>query len=143
MPFWDENTGAVQLTADARLYAHMPGEEVHALCAAMVTEAGFYAPPAGEAMVPFPAFSVPGGRLACVCLLHHERLHAVTFHVVGVGQRKRGTAEQQRALLFGCLWASDPSRDSKRSVLLRCPFGAALVTTDPHTGDATLRLTYR
>ena len=39
--------------------------------------------------------------------------------------------------------AADPARDSKRGVLLRCPFGVALVATDPRTGDATLRLTYR
>ena len=96
-----------------------------------------------EPILTFPAFGVSGGRLACVCFLHGDKLHGVEFTVVGVGQRKRGTADQQRALLFQCIRAGDPSRDSKRGVLLRCPFGTALVATDPRSGDATLRLTYR
>jgi hypothetical protein len=140
--FWDENTGAAQLADGARLYAHMPRQEVLRAFAAVA----YAQPPAEyktETVIPFPAFAVAGGRLACVCLLHNDKLHAVSFTVAGVGAKRRGNADQQRALLFQCLRAADPARDSKRGALLRCPFGTALVATDPRTGDATLRMTYR
>ena len=52
-------------------------------------------------------------------------------------------ADQQRALLFQCLRCADPSPDSKHGVLLKCAFGNALLATDPRTGGAMLRLTYR
>ncbi len=143
MQFWDENTGAVLLCEGARLYPHMPRQEV--LRAQAVVSGGTALPGdmKTEAIIPFPAFAVVGGRLACVCLMHGDKLHAVSFSVAGVGQKKRGTAEGQRALLFQCLRGADPARDSKRGVLLRCAFGTALIATDPYTGDATLRLTYR
>jgi len=143
MPFWDENTGVVTLGADTRLFAHMTRKEITAALAALAPLPAEFQQVTGGPMIPFPAFAVPGGRLACVCLMHGDRLHAATFSVVAVGNRRRGTAEQQRALLFQCLRATDPNRDSKRGVLLRCPFGAALIATDPRSGDATLRLTYR
>ena len=143
MQCWDENSGEVRLQAQTGLQAHMSRRELLAARTAQGAEAALPAPDAGDMLIPFPAFAVPGGRLACVCQMHGDRLHAVEFTVVGVGQRKRGTADQQRALLFQCLRAADPARDSKRGVLLRCPFGVALVATDPRTGDATLRLTYR
>ena len=143
MQFWDENTGAVQLNEEARLYSHMPRQELLKAYEMLGEKPPGGWAAAGESIMPFPAFGVPGGRLACVCVLHGDALHAVEFNVVNVGQKKRGTAEQQRALLFACLRGSDPARDSKRGVLLRCPFGTALVATDPHTGDALLRLTYR
>ena len=141
--FWDENTGAVQLAEGARLYSHMPRQEVLHAQAAVAQGAALPGGLKTEPVIPSPAFAVPGGRLACVCLLHGDALHAVCFTVVSVGQKRRGTAEQQRALLFQCLRGADPARDSKRGVLLRCAFGTALVATDPRTGDATLRLTYR
>ena len=143
MQFWDENSGAVQLSEDTRLYSHMPRQELLKAYASLGEKptAGYAAE--GESILPFPSFGVPGGRLACVCVLHGNALHAIEFNVVTVGQKKRGTAEQQRALLFACLRGADPAKDSKRGVLLRCPFGTALVATDPHTGDALLRLTYR
>ena len=143
MPFWDENTGAVQLGENARLYAHMPRQELLRAHAALADGAALPAELKTESVIPFPAFAVSGGRLACVCLLHGDRLHAVSFSVAGVGEKRRGTADQQRALLFQCLRGADPARDSKRGVLLRCPFGTALVATDPRTGDALLRITYR
>ena len=142
MPFWDETTGAVQLTESARLAPHMTRQDV-LRARATFADAAAAGDLKTEAIIPFPAFAVPGGRLACVCLMHGDKLHAVSFWVAGVGQRRRGTADQQRALRFQCLRATDPARDSKRGVLLRCPFGAALVATDPRTGEATLRLTYR
>ena len=143
MQFWDENTGAVQLGDDVRLYPHMTRQEVLRAQAAVCggeTRRGEWKT---EAVIPFPAFAVAGGRLACVCLMHGDKLHAVSFSVAGVGQKRRGTADSQRALLFQCLRGADPARDSKRGVLLRCAFGTALIATDPRTGDATLRLTYR
>ena len=143
MQFFDENSGEVQLNERARLRAHMPRQELLAARAALAAEGAPVRTPPNEPILPFPAFAVPGGRLACVCFLHGDRLHAVDFSVVGVGSRRRGSAEQQRALLFQCLRAEDRSRDSKRGVLLRCPFGTALVATDPRSGDATLRITYR
>lgn len=143
MQFWDENSGEVYLNDSVRLYPHMPRTELLAayatLCGIPLRETAVL----NGSVVTFPAFGVPGGRLACVCLLHGDRLHATDFSVVSVGQRKRGAADQQRALLFQCIRAMDPSKDSKRGVLLRCPFGTALVATDPRSGDATLRLTYR
>ena len=143
MPFWDETTGAVRLRGDMCLYPHMPRQELLRVRACLTDAPLAYELETNGAVLPFPAFAVPGGRLACVCVLHGEKLHAVEFWVANVGQRKRGNADQQRALLFQCLRAADPSKDSKRSVLLRCAFGGALVATDPHSGDATLRLTYR
>lgn len=142
MQFWDEDSGAVQLGEDARLYSHMTRQEVLRARAALA-EGPLPGGAQNEAVLAFPAFAVPGGRLACVCLMHGDALHAVEFSVVGVSPKRRGSADQQRALLFQCLRAADPSRDSKRGVLLRCPFGTALVATDPRTGDASLRLTYR
>ena len=143
MPFWDENSGVVTLGADARLIPHMSRKDTLAALAALAPFPADFCSETTGSMIPFPAFSVPGGRLACVCLMHGDRLHAVAFSVVAVGLRRRGTADQQRALLFQCLRAADPNRDSKRGVLLRCPFGTALVATDPRSGDATLRFTYR
>lgn len=143
MQFWDENSGAIQLSEDARLYSHMPRQEVLRARAALAADGPLPGGAQGEPVLAFPAFAVPGGRLACVCLMHGDALHAVEFSVVGVSPKKRGSADQQRALLFQCLRAADPSRDSKRGVLLRCAFGTALVATDPRTGDASLRLTYR
>lgn len=142
-PWWDENSGAVQLSDTVRLTAHMSRAELADAYAALAGTSLSKGGAPNDPIVPFPAFTVPGGRLACVCVLHGDRLHAVAFSVVGVGAKKRGTADQQRALLFQCLRGADPARDSKRGVLLRCPFGTALVATDPYTGDATLRLTYR
>ena len=143
MQFWDENSGEVRLTEEACLRSHMPRQELleayRKLTGGPLCAGGWQKEP----ILTFPAFGVPGGRLACVCFLHGDKLHAVEFSVAAVGQRKRGTADQQRALLFQCLRAGDPSKDSKRSVLLRCPFGTALIATDPRSGDATLRLTYR
>lgn len=143
MQFWDENSGEVCLTDDARLYPHMPRQELLKAYRKLAGESSVADDLRAEPILTFPAFGVSGGRLACVCFLHGDKLHGVDFTVVGVGQRKRGTADQQRALLFQCIRAGDPSRDSKRGVLLRCPFGTALVATDPRSGDATLRLTYR
>ena len=143
MSFWDENTGVVTLGADVRLFPHMTRKETLAALAALAPLPAQFQRETAGAMIPFPAFAVPGGRLACVCLMHGDRLHATTFSVVAVGLRRRGTADQQRALLFQCLRAADPNRDSKRGVLLRCPFGTALIATDPRSGDAVLRLTYR
>ena len=141
--FWDEASGALQLLEGARLHSHMHRQEVLAVRQALLGDAPAQPPPADGAVVPMPAFAVPGGRLAGLCILHGDKLHAVELSVVSVGQRRRGTAEQQRAFLFQCLRAADPSPDSQRNVLLRCPFGTALIATDPRTGDATLRLTYR
>ena len=141
--FLDENTGAVQLCEGARLYPQMTRQEVLRAQAAVSGGAALPGEWKTEAVIPFPAFAVAGGRLACVCLMHSDKLHAVSFSVAGVGQRRRGTADGQRALLFQCLRGADPARDSKRGVLLRCAFGTALIATDPRTGDATLRLTYR
>lgn len=143
MQIWDETSGEVRLSDSARLFAHMSRAELDQACSAISGDSAPAGDPSTDEIVPFPAFEAPGGRLACVCYLHGGRLHAVELWVAGVGQRKRGTADQQRALLFQCLRAGDPARDSKRGVLLRCPFGTALIATDPRTGDATLRLTYR
>lgn len=143
MQFWDENSGEVRLGDEARLYSHMPRQELLKMLRKLDGGQTFAGELKAEPILPMPAFTVAGGRLACVCFLHGDKLHAVEFSVVAVGQRKRGTADQQRALLFQCIRAGDPARDSKRGVLLRCPFGTALVATDPRTGDATLRLTYR
>jgi len=143
MRFWEEDSGAVRLSKDARLYPHMPKSELLEACKALAGNAAGADGRADDAAVALPSFSVPGGRLACVCLLRGEKLHAAEFWVTAVGRRKRFTADQQRAFLFECLRANDPSPDSRRSVLLRCPFGAALVATDPRSGDATLRITYR
>lgn len=143
MQFWDENSGVVQLNDNMPLLPHMDRQALLALYANLTGEPW---PPniaQNEPILALPAFAVPGGRLACVCLMHGDKLHAAEFTVVNVGQRKRGTADQQRALLFQCLHGNDPSKDSKRGVLLRCPFGTALVATDPRSGDAMLRLTYR
>jgi hypothetical protein len=142
MQFWDENSGMLQVSEKAALMPRMTRRELLAVYVQLTGE-----PPAwawqAESVLPLPTFAVPGGRLAGVCFLHGDHLHAVELSVSCVGQRKRGTADQQRALLFECLRAGDPSRDSKRGVLLRCPFGTALVGTDPRSGDATLRFTYR
>jgi len=143
MHFWDEESGAVQLTEHARLYAHMPRSAVFAARRTLMGETPLPKGADGDLLLPLPAFMVEGGKLACVCVMHGDQLHAVEFQVVSVGQRRRGNAEQQRALLFQCLRAADPAPDSKRGVLLRCPFGTALVATDPRSGEATLRLTYR
>lgn len=142
MQFFDETEGTLQLSERASLRAHMSRTELLAARKALSEGAGAV-PTLSEPIIPFPVFSVPGGKLACVCLMHGDRLHAVDFSVVGVGLKRRGTADQQRALLFQCLRAADPSKDSKRGVMLRCHFGTALVATDPRSGDATLRITYR
>jgi hypothetical protein len=140
MQFWNETTGELRLSPKTHLYAHMPAEELW-----QVRKAFANAPPIeAEALaLPFPAFDVPGGKLCCICFLQGGRLHAAEFTVMGVGKQLRRTAERQRAFLFQCLHAADPYPDSHRGVLLRCPFGTALVTTDPRCGDASLRLTYR
>jgi len=143
MQFWDENSGEVRLMDDTRLYPHMPRQELLKAYRKFTDTSSQKDVLYAEPILTFPAFGVSGGKLACVCFLHGDKLHAIEFTVVGVGQRKRGTADQQRALLFQCIHAGDPSRDSKRGVLLRCPFGTALVATDPRSGDAMLRLTYR
>ena len=142
MRFWNETTGELQFMNGSRLYAHMPETELLKARATLPGAAGFGVPP-GETTVPFPAFAVPGGRLSCVCFLKEERLWAAEIWVEGVGKHLRRTAERQRAFLFACLGAADPYPDSHGGVLLRCPFGTALVATDPRTGAATLRLTYR
>lgn len=143
MQFWDENSGEVRLMDDVRLYPHMPRQELLKAYRKLADTPSKADDMRAEPILTFPAFGISGGKLACVCILHGDKLHAVEFTVAGVGQRRRGTADQQRALLFQCIHAGDPSRDSKRGVLLRCPFGTALVATDPRSGDATLRLTYR
>ena len=143
MQFWDENSGEVRLGEAVSLHAHMSRQDMLLALQKLAGDALRTGKLQNESIVAFPTFAVPGGRLACVCFLHGDRLHATEFTVVSVGQRKRGTADQQRALLFQCVRAGDPSRDSKRGVLLRCPFGSALIATDPRSGDATLRLTYR
>jgi hypothetical protein len=143
MRFWEEDSGVTWLGKNTRLYPHMPKSELLKICAKLAGNAAEADGRAGGAAVTFPSFAVPGGRLACVCLLRGDRLHAAEFWVAAVGRRRRSTADQQRAFLFECLRATDPAPDSRRSVLLRCPFGAALVATDPLSGDATLRLTYR
>lgn len=89
-----------------------------------------------------PEQTVEGGALAPVCFFHGARLHAVELTVTRVGQR-RGTAEQQRALLFALACAQDPAPDTRRPVVLRCRFGTAAISTDPRTGTALMRLTYR
>ncbi|MCE5343829.1 MAG: hypothetical protein LLF96_09675 [Eubacteriales bacterium] len=140
MLFWNEATGEVRLSEKARLYAHMSAAELRQ------TRATFASEPATEtdaAIVPFPVFDVPGGRLSCICFLQGGRLHAAEFFVSGVGKHLRRTADRQRAFLFQCLRAADPYPDSRHGVLLRCPFGTALVSTDPRGGEASLRLTYR
>ncbi len=143
MRFWEEDSGVVWLARNTRLYPHMPKKELLKACANLTGNGAEAEARAGDAAVAFPSFAVPGGRLACVCLLRADRLHAAEFWVSAVGKRRRSTADQQRAFLFECLRATDPAPDSKKNVLLRCPFGAALVATDPLSGDATLRLTYR
>ena len=143
MQFWDENSGDVRLGEAAALHAHMSRQDLLLALQKLAGDALRAGDWQKRPILAFPPFGVPGGRLACVCFLHGDRLHAAEFSVVSVGLRKRGTADQQRALLFQCVRAEDPSRDSKRGVLLRCPFGTALIATDPHSGDATLRLTYR
>jgi hypothetical protein len=143
MRFWDDESGAVQLTGSARLYAHMSRDELLKAC---VRLAKTPAVPEGRSqgdIVCFPAFAVPGGRLSCVCFLRGDKLHAVEFFVSAIGNRKRAAAERQRAFLFQCLRCTDPLPDDRGGVLFRCPFGTAMVATDPRCGDATLRLTYR
>ncbi len=140
MQFWNDTTGEVRLSPKTRLYAHMSVEEL------LQEHKAFANAPLADAeatVLPFPAFDVPGGRLSCICFLQSGRLHVAEFTVVGVGKHLRRTAERQRAFLFQCLRAADPYPDSHRGVLLRCPFGTALVTTDPRGGEASLRLTYR
>ena len=143
LQFWDEVSGAVQLGDGARLYSHMPRQEVLAAQALLAPDAAALRGMQNESTLPFPAFSVAGGKLACLCQMHGDKLHAVEFTVVNVGAKRRGTADQQRALLFQCLRCADPSPDSKHGVLLKCAFGNALLVTDPRTGGAMLRLTYR
>ncbi len=98
--FWDEASGALQLLEGARLHSHMHRQEVLAVWQALLGDAPAPPPDGESAVLPMPAFAAPGGRLACLCILHGDRLHAVELSVVSVGQKKRGTAEQQRALLF-------------------------------------------
>ncbi len=150
MPMWDETSGALQLGRAVRLYAHMPLPELQKMQKALqngdcqVEEACPEADePPHEAILFLPQVKVPGGRVACVCFLRSATLHAVEMSVVAVGRRKHCTAAQQRAFLFQCLRAVDPARDSRRAVILRCLFGTVMVATDPHSGDAMLRLTYR
>lgn len=143
MRFWDETSGAVRLTKAARLYPHMPGEQVRGICRSMLGDAQEVDTRADGDIVALPAFNAEGGRMACLCFLRGNQLHAAEFSVLAVGRRKYCTADRQRAFLFECLRAADPAPDSKRSVLLRCPFGTALVATDPRGGDAILRFTYR
>lgn len=143
MRFWDENSGAFQLTGSVRLTAHMPENELLQACAGLAEASAAPKERAGGDFVCFPAFAVPGGRLSCVCFLRGGRLHAVEFSVAAVGNRKRATAERQRAFLFQCLRGVDPLPDTMGNVLFRCPFGTVLVATDPRCGDATLRMTYR
>lgn len=95
-----------------------------------------------DRVVPLPAMPVVGGRLAPVCSFHGDRLHSVTLCVAAVGT-KAATAEQQRAFLFACARVEDPAPDTRKCVSLYCGFGSAVISTDPRTGLAALRLTYR
>jgi len=142
MRFFNGETGELLLGPDARLYAHMSAEALfRARTALGGVPDGVLA--AADEPVPFPVFDVPDGKLSCVCFLHDGKLSAVECQASDTGRHKRRTAERQRAFLFECLGVSDPYPDSLRSVSLRCPFGAALVATDPRSGEATLRVTYR
>ena len=143
MRFWDENTGALLLSGKSRLVPYMPMEDVRNACRILTGQSAVLPDRVDEDTVCFPAFGVPGGRLSCICLMRGGTLHAVELQVAAVGKRARPDAGRQRAFLFRCLYGDDPAKDSQRGVLLRCPFGTALVATDPRSGDATLRITYR
>ena len=139
MLLWNDD-GSVALAEGCTLRPHMSAKELRCVVARLAD-----APPWDESpdpVIPLPSVGWGNGRLAPVCCLHGDRLHAVVFTVVGVGAR-RGTADQQRAYLFACAHAQDPAPDTRRCVLLRCGFGTALISTDPRTGTAQLRLTYR
>jgi hypothetical protein len=142
MRFFNGETGELLLGPDARLYAHMPAEALFRARAAL-GGAPDGMPSTLDGPVSFPVFSVPDGKLSCVCFLRDGKLSAVECQAADAGRHKRRTADRQRAFLFECLGVSDPYPDSLRSVSLRCPFGAALVATDPRCGEANLRVTYR
>ena len=97
LQFWDEVSGAVQLGDGARLYSHMPRQEVLAAQALLAPDAAALRGMQNESTLPFPAFSVAGGKLACLCQMHGDKLHAVEFTVVNVGAKRRGTADQHGA----------------------------------------------
>ena len=136
MALWNAQ-GSVSFDGGCALRPHM---ELDELLAALPER-----PPIDDVpdpIVTLPAQTFEGGALAPVCFFHGTRLHAVELTVERVGQ-KRGTAEQQRALLFACVGASDPAPDTRRPVVLRCGFGTAAISTDPRSGTALMRLTYR
>lgn len=139
MAFFDPETGALRFADGPTFRAGMTYADVLAACDAPAAKTAT----SEEAFLPFPAYRVPGGRVAPVCVLRGGALHAVELHVAAVGQREQPGPDLARALLFGLAHCKDPAPDSRAPVLLQCAFGALLVATDPHSGRSVLRVTYR
>ncbi len=143
MAFFDPESGELLFACGLRLHAGMKRADVLSAlrrCAQPPADLAFTAE---DSFVPFPAFRVPGGQAAPICVLRHGVLRAVELNVAAVGQREHPPAELARAMLFGLARCKDPAPDSRAPVLLSCAFGTLLVSTDPRTGASTLRVTYK
>ena len=154
MALWDEQ-GSILMENGLLLWAHMSANELTGeLRSAAKRQPDAFGPQmldrierllgsdAFDRVVPLPAMPVVGGELAPVCSFHGDRLHAVSFSVTAVGL-KPASADQQRAFLFECAHVQDPAPDTRKCVSLYCGFGSVVLSTDPRSGQAQMRLTYR
>ncbi len=140
MLFFEEKVGKLTFDNGLRLAPNLPIQQVQA---ARKTLDGVTPPAEDFGIFPFPPCPVAGGRLAPVCFFQEGKLKAVSLTVVTVGQKNTPDAEQQRAFLFACFSAKDPSPDTLRNCILRCTFGTVTLSTDPRSGHALARIAYR
>lgn len=140
MPFFNEKNGTLTFHGGLRLWARMSQKELakqlHSLHAVLPA-------PESSEVFPCPAFPAMGGMLAPICFFENGKLSAITITPMSIGQRTSLTADQQRAFLFSCVSAKDPSPDTRRSCNLRCGFGHVYISTDPRLGGALLRISYQ
>lgn len=134
MPFLNMDSGDLVFSDGFCLRAGMSAQELTADQAVPPLD--------GEAVLLLPARGVRGGSVAPVCEFQHNGLCRVTLAVDTVGGRTERNAGRQRAFLFSLLCLRDPCPDTRRCVRVRCPFGEALLFSDPYTGYASARLLY-
>ena len=140
MQFFDEKSGALALGRGCSLSARMTEEAVLENRAHLGKSD---VQPKRGGMVPFPSIKAGKGRIAPLAIVEGGVLRAVHLWTAATKGRPPQTAHQQRAFLFSLLGCKDPCPDTLKSCHVACEFGSMTLSSDPRTGCALARITYR
>ena len=132
----DETSGKLALSDAFSLWANMPRKRVIDGLEAISGKPCALDDAQHATMASSGAFVLDKAALSCVCSFHLGRLRSLVLYPQG------GSAAEQRALLLAIIGAQDPCPDPAPPALLRYTFGTVWISTDPRSGNASLRITY-